>query len=177
MAESNVDETPPSGARLSPRALALHLAKEKAAAVAARYPRAAVIAADTVVSAGKKCLGKPASKKEALQMLLFLNGKRHEVTTGVAVASGGKIRTASCTTQVWFRKHEAEFLKWYVETGEPMDKAGAYGIQGIGALLVEKIHGDYFNVVGLPLARALDLLSAAAPQIARRSTSKGNFFS
>lgn len=112
-----------------------------------------VIAADTVVVIDGKILGKPADSKEAAAMLQGLSGKVHKVLTGVAVAYQGKLEQEVCETNVVFRKLTKQEIEAYIATGEPLDKAGAYGIQGKGAVLVEKIDGCYNNVVGLPLTR------------------------
>ncbi len=112
-----------------------------------------VIAADTVVVAEGKILGKPADAAEAEAMLAQLSGKTHKVLTGLAVSHAGKEIAEVCSTDVVFRTLTKEEIKKYVATGEPLDKAGAYGIQGKGAVLVEKIDGCYNNVVGLPLTR------------------------
>lgn len=119
----------------------------------------AVVAADTVVCLEKKILGKPADADEAFDMLKMLSGKTHTVYTGVSVFYNGRALTFSVGTDVTFFELTDEEIKEYIATGEPFDKAGAYGIQGRGSLLIEKINGDYFNVVGLPvsaLKRVLD---------------------
>lgn len=112
-----------------------------------------VIAADTVVVIDGKILGKPADSKEAAAMLQRLSGRAHKVLTGVAVAYQGKQEKEVCETKVVFRDLTEQEIEAYIATGEPLDKAGAYGIQGKGAVLVEKIDGCYNNVVGLPLTR------------------------
>lgn len=112
-----------------------------------------VIAADTVVSIDDKILGKPVDESDAERMLSLLSGREHTVYTGVTVVKNGKILTGHEKTAVRFRKMSPEEISAYVATGEPMDKAGAYGAQGIGALFVEGIEGDFFNVMGLPLCR------------------------
>ena len=112
-----------------------------------------VIAADTVVVAEGVILGKPQNEKDAVKMLKQLSGKTHKVMTGIAVSYAGEMLAEVCETEVVFRKLTDEEIKKYVATGEPLDKAGAYGIQGMGAVLVEKINGCYNNVVGLPLTR------------------------
>lgn len=137
------------------------LAREKAAAVAVRAPDAVVIGSDTVVDVDGEVLGKPRDGAEAVAMLLRLEGRTHEVATGVAVAVGGGMWSGVERVRVAFRGFDREFAEAYVATGEPFDKAGAYGIQGYGAALVERIEGDYFAVMGLPLARLLGLLQAA----------------
>ena len=112
-----------------------------------------VIAADTVVVAEGVILGKPQNEEEAVKMLKQLSGKTHKVMTGIAVSYAGEMLAEVCETEVVFRELTDEEIKKYVATGEPLDKAGAYGIQGMGAVLVEKINGCYNNVVGLPLTR------------------------
>ena len=135
------------------------LARRKAEAVAAQVsPDALIIAADTVVTLEGTILGKPADEEEAFRMLSALSGVRHQVYTGVTVAQGGKVLTGPEVTSVDFRSLEPEEVELYIATGECMDKAGAYGIQGYGALLIEGINGDYYNVVGLPVARLARML-------------------
>lgn len=112
-----------------------------------------VIAADTVVVAEGVILGKPQNEEDAVEMLKQLSGKTHKVMTGIAVSYAGEMFAEVCETEVVFRELTDEEIKKYVATGEPLDKAGAYGIQGMGAVLVEKINGCYNNVVGLPLTR------------------------
>ncbi len=124
-----------------------------AAALAEAGPEDAVIAADTVVYLDGLLLGKPRDPAEAAAMLSRLSGRTHTVCTGVAVAFRGGTRTLCQQTRVTFYDLSRGLIDWYVSTGEPMDKAGAYGIQGYGALLVEGIEGDYCNVVGLPVCR------------------------
>ncbi|MDR2687342.1 MAG: Maf family protein [Oscillospiraceae bacterium] len=128
------------------------LARQKAAAVAGDFPGACVIAADTVVEAGGVLLGKPEDAADAARMLRLLSGREHRVVTGVCLRLGGGERVFSRETLVRFYPLGEEEIAAYVRSGEPMDKAGAYGIQGRGALLVEGVTGDYFNVVGLPVA-------------------------
>jgi septum formation protein len=135
------------------------LAREKAAAVAAAHPGAAVIAADTTVVLSGDILGKPASVAEAEAMLRRLSGHTHTVLTGIAVTCGGRTASAVERVEVTFRDLTDGEIAAYVATGEPMDKAGAYGIQGFGATIVERIHGDYFSVMGLGLRRTIALLA------------------
>ncbi len=123
------------------------------AVVAARGDQLPTVAADTVVVVDEKILGKPRTEAEAAEMLRLLSGRSHLVLTGVAVSFQGRILQDVCTTRVQFRPLGEEEIASYVASGEPLDKAGAYGIQGRGALLVEGIEGCYSNVVGLPLAR------------------------
>ena len=117
------------------------------------------ITADTMVFLDDKRLGKPADEKDALRMLTALQGRHHTVCTGVTVRQGERSLTEVETTEVYFRSADRAELLGYIATGEPMDKAGAYGIQGKGSLLVEKIHGDYFNVMGLPVLRLSRMLA------------------
>ena len=112
-----------------------------------------IVAADTIVYADGAILGKPASEEEAAAMLELLSGKMHEVYTGITVRKGSHSVSEHEVSRVFFRKLDPEEIRGYIATGEPMDKAGAYGIQGIGALLIERIEGDFFNVVGLPVCR------------------------
>lgn len=133
---------------------AVRVALEKARIAAGRVRRGIVIAADTVVVLGDEILGKPADAGDAERMLKLLSGRRHQVVTGLAVidASNGRTVTRTAVTSVWFRQLAGEEIKAYALSREPLDKAGAYGIQEKGAVLVEKIEGCYFNVVGLPLS-------------------------
>jgi septum formation protein len=139
---------------MPPHHLARHLSLEKARAVSAGYRDAIIIAADTFILFRGKLLGKPHTAQEAKRMLGMLNGKTHSVITGFTVMdtmSGSKI-SKSVETQVLFRRLTADEIASYVRTGEPLDKAGGYAIQGLGAVLVRKIDGDFFNVIGLPLS-------------------------
>jgi septum formation protein len=155
---SNADEPVPAG--LAPGTLAEQLALEKARTVAARRSEGLVIGADTVVALDERVLDKPGNPDEARETLRALSGREHQVTTGVAVvdASTGEARSDRVTTRVRFACLTEELIDRYVASGEPMDKAGAYGIQGGGALLIEGISGCYTNVVGLPLRRLAELL-------------------
>ena len=135
------------------------LALVKAASVAAKRPGSVVIGADTVVVVRGVRLGKPSDRTEAVSMLRRLHGRTHEVWTGIAVVRGKDARTAAECTRVQFGRLTDEEIRRYVATREPLDKAGGYGIQGLGALLVRRIDGDYFNVVGLPLYRLRLVLS------------------
>lgn len=137
------------------------LAAEKAAVVAARRPDALIVAADTTVAIGDEIFEKPADAADAVRMLARLRGREHLVHTGIAVVYGGRAVSGVETTRVWMRDVDDAALEAYVATGEPMDKAGAYGIQGYGAVLVEKIDGDYFTVMGLGLGRLVQLLRDA----------------
>lgn len=143
-----------------PEAYAARVALDKARVAATRAGEGIVIAADTVVVLGDLILGKPADGRDAERMLALLSGKMHRVITGLAVmdASTGKSLARTAVTRVWFRALTAGEIESYAATGEPLDKAGAYGIQERGALLVEKVEGCYFNVVGLPLSLLGELL-------------------
>ena len=156
---AEVDETYVNGEE--PGAHAQRLAREKASAVAAKYGDAVVIGSDTVVIIDGDVLGKPRDAAEAVRMLLRLQGRTHEVATGVAVACEGRVAESVERVQVRFRAFDEAYAAAYVDTGEPMDKAGAYGIQGYGATLVESIQGDYFAVMGLPVVRLMRLLQQA----------------
>ena len=137
------------------------LALLKASSVVQHYDSGLIVGADTLVSFGGKLLGKPADDAEALAMLTSLSNTCHEVVTGVALidASSGREQVWSETTQVYFRKLQSVEITAYITSGEPADKAGAYGIQGRGAAFVRRIDGCYFNVVGLPLASLVEHLS------------------
>lgn len=144
-----------------PEEVARDLALRKARAVAALQAEGLVVGADTLVCLDGVILGKPRSESEATSMLQRLSGKTHSVVTGVAVVDSrsGREEVAAEVTRVTFRTLSPAEIERYVATGEPMDKAGAYGIQGVGALLVARIEGCYPNVVGLPLVRLAELLS------------------
>ncbi len=148
-------DTPPHEAVMS-------LARQKAQAVAKVCPDDLVIGADTVVVYDGAILGKPADEADAARMLRMLSGKTHEVFTGVCLICAGKAETFYARTQVTFYPLTQPEIEAYIATGEPMDKAGAYGIQGRGCTLVSGICGDYFNVVGLPVAEVCRRLRAYA---------------
>ncbi len=151
---TDIDETWRNGE--APAAHAERLAREKAAAVA--RDGAAVVGADTIVVIGGEILGKPRDAAEARSTLRRLAGRDHDVFTAVAVSYGGAMSSGVERTRVRFRPLDDEAIAAYVATGEPMDKAGAYGIQGYGAVLVERIEGDYFTVMGLGLGLLVSLL-------------------
>lgn len=138
---------------LPPREIARTLAERKCAAIAAQRPEAFVIAADTIVVLDEEILGKPDSPEEAVRMLVRLSNCTHQVITGLAFEWRNKnIREVlDVTTDVTFGTLSKELIEQYVSTGEPLDKAGAYGIQGMGAVLVQSIRGSYSNIVGLPV--------------------------
>ena len=153
---ANIDET--MRPREVPRRHAERLAREKASKVAVRNQDLITIGADTVVVINRKVLGKPADVADAARMLSLLSGREHTVITAVAVARGKKLRSAIEEVSVKFRRLRDDEIEAYIATGEPMDKAGAYGIQGFGATIVERVEGDYFAVMGLPLVRLVGLL-------------------
>lgn len=141
-----------------PAEMARRLAEVKAADVAARHPDALVLGADTIVVLGDAILGKPVSPDDARRMLAFLSGRTHQVITGIALRGPGVSVSDAVSTDVTFRELTSREIDAYVATGEPMDKAGAYALQGRAAVLIEGIHGDYTNVVGLPIPRLAILL-------------------
>jgi septum formation protein len=154
---ANIDET--IRHRETPRRHVERLAREKASAIATRDQNLITIGADTIVVTNRKVLGKPADAAQAAAMLRQLSGREHTVVTAVAVSRGKKLRSAVEEVRVKFRRLRDDEIDAYIATGEPMDKAGAYGIQGFGATIVECINGDYFSVMGLPLARLVGLLN------------------
>lgn len=155
---SDVDETPRAGE--GPEALAARLALAKARAVAARHEEGLVVGADTVVARDGRLFGKPADAADAAAMLRALRGGPHLVVTGIAVvrASDGAVRSATVPATVTMRPYSGAEIAAYVATGEPMDKAGAYGAQGQGARLIERVDGPFLTVVGLPLDELRPLL-------------------
>jgi len=155
------------GMKKEPRALARFLSRKKAEEVAHKYKNVVIIAADTFIVFKGKLLGKPHTAKEATRMLTMLNGKAHSVITGFTVLDTGSDETLSRSveTKVFFKKLTKKDIAAYVKTKEPLDKAGAYAIQGLGALLVEKIEGDYLNVVGLPLSALSETLKGVGVNI------------
>jgi septum formation protein len=141
-----------------PNAHAERLAREKGRVIAERHPEAVVISADTIVVIDGEVLGKPRDTAHAVRMLRQLSGRTHTVFTAVAVARDGRVESGVEAVTVTFRELTEPEIIAYVGTGEPMDKAGAYGIQGYGATIVERIDGDYFAVMGLALGRMIALL-------------------
>lgn len=137
------------------------LAREKAATIARAEPGAIVVGSDTIVLVDGDILGKPSDEDDAARMLARLSGRRHTVLTAVAVARGPRVVSSVEVVDVTFRALAADEIRAYIATGEPMDKAGAYGIQGYGATIVERIDGDYFAVMGLALGRLVRLLRDA----------------
>ena len=154
---AEIDETPRANEEAAPHAE--RLAREKATAVASRHTAACVIAADTIVVVDGEILGKPRDAADAARMLRLLAGRRHVVYTAVAVARRGRVEAEVEAVDVTFRTLDEHEIARYIATGEPMDKAGAYGIQGYGATIVERIDGDYFAVMGLAIARLVRLLA------------------
>lgn len=162
----DVDEAVEPG--LSPARMVEALSLRKAQAAAGRAGADdLILAADTVVALDGRVLGKPRDQEEAFAMLSALSGREHRVYTGVTVLRGGQAATEHEETAVAFRALSPEEIRDYIATGEPMDKAGAYGIQGVGALLVQGIRGDYCNVVGLPLFRLGRMLSGFGVKLPR----------
>lgn len=155
---ANVDET--RSASEDAISYVKRLATAKAEAVARKFPGGLVLGADTVVVIGEEILGQPRDDEDARRMLRLLSGRWHMVLTGVALVRFGnppRVLVEHATTRVRFYEMSADEIDWYVSTGEPRDKAGAYAIQGRGALFIEGIQGDYFNVVGLPIRLVYDL--------------------
>ena len=151
---ADIDETPLEGEE--PAAYVSRLARGKAAAVAG--PGEVVVAADTTVVIDGRIIGKPADRPAALESLRTLSGRTHTVFTGVAVLSPAGLLGVTVTSEVTFVKISPEFLDWYTGTDEPYDKAGGYGLQGAGAMLVAGVHGSVSNVLGLPLAELDELM-------------------
>jgi septum formation protein len=140
-----------------PATYAERLAREKAISVAHRNHGALVVGSDTIVVLGSDVLGKPKDEADAVRMLNRLSGREHEVFTAVAAVLGGRVESSVERVSVRFRALDDREVESYVATGEPLDKAGAYGIQGFGSAIVESIRGDYFAVMGLPVVRMLSL--------------------
>ena len=152
-----VEETFPEG--LTPQKVVSHISREKAEAASRLCgPEDIIITADTMVFLDQARLGKPRDEAHALEMLTALQGRRHTVCTGVSVCQGDRRLTETESTDVFFRSATEAELRRYIASGEPMDKAGAYGVQGRGALLVERLEGDFFNVMGLPVLRLARML-------------------
>ena len=150
-------------ARGEPRQVVVENALRKARAVAASAGEGRVLGVDTEVVLDGRVFGKPADEDEAATLLRRLSGRTHEVWSGIALCSNGEERTASALTRVRFRRLEEPDIRWYLDSGEWRERAGGYAIQGRGAALVESIEGDFWNVVGLPVAELLQL----APDLVR----------
>ena len=159
---ANINEDQITGE--APSAYALRLAREKAEAVAVQYPQSYVLGADTIVVVDGEVLGKPKDRGDAIRMLRLLSGRGHEVTTAVSVVAPGTVapdtlsETRASTTKVYFRELTEDEIQQYVAGGEPMDKAGAYAIQGGASRWTDRIEGEFSNVVGLPLSLVTDML-------------------
>lgn len=143
---------------LTPGETVMSLSLGKAREIADSHPDSLVIGSDTLVYLEGKPMGKPHSREEAAEMLRKLSGRVHQVYTGIAVVQGTDEKVDFEKTDVQFRELSEEEIEWYIGTGEPMDKAGAYGIQGQGAVFIPKIDGDYFTVMGLPLCKLWSML-------------------
>ena len=153
---SNVDES--VSGTLTAEETVLQLATIKGEAVYSQHPSDTVISADTIVVLDGRILGKPHSEEEAVEMLSALSGRTHTVFTGVYITDGNKSISFAEKTQVMFNELSSEDIDKYIKSGEPFDKAGAYGIQGKGSVMIEKINGDYYNVMGLPVSRLNKIL-------------------
>ncbi|NVJ06661.1 septum formation inhibitor Maf [Myxococcus sp. AM001] len=164
---ADIDETPHTGE--AAEAYVGRLAREKARVVASRHPGAWVLAADTTVALGAELLGKPRDAEEAQAMLARLSGRTHDVYTGVALA-GRHEEALVVRTRVTFRALSAGEMAWYAHSGEPLDKAGAYAIQGRGGFLVASVEGSTSNVVGLPLGETVALLERAGVPLPWRAS-------
>jgi septum formation protein len=155
--DPDFEEVIPHG--MAPEEAPGHLARGKAASLPSLGEDTLVLGSDTVVILGDRLMGKPDGPEGALEMLTALNGRTHRVATGVALARAGRILDADVSiTEVTFAKSRPEALRAYARSGEPLDKAGAYAIQGRGAFLVEKVSGCFYNVMGLPVQSTLRLL-------------------
>ena len=155
---SQCEEILPDG--ITPDKAVEELARQKAEDVFSRNPDCMIIAADTVVALGNTILGKPKDEDDAFNMLSSLSGRRHTVYTGVCIKTKDKTDLFHVATEVEFYDLTEKEIRDYIATKEPMDKAGAYGIQGKGSILVKRINGDYFNVVGLPVAKLNRVIKA-----------------
>ena len=158
---ADIDETMDPGN--SPREEVEKVSRRKALAIQ-RQPGQVVIGADTIVVCENRILGKPKDPQQAREMLQLLSGRDHQVRTGCTIACDQEIRTFSEVTDLHFRPLGQKEIRAYVESGEPMDKAGSYAIQGGAALFCEKLQGDYFNVVGLPVCRLWETLCELFPE-------------
>jgi septum formation protein len=164
---ADIDEMPLPGEK--PEAFARRMAQEKAAAIAAQHPASWILGADTVVALADEIIGKPKDAADALAILRRLQGRSHQVITGLALVCQAEdcVETLAESSEVTFAAFSDEALAAYVRTGEPLDKAGAYGIQGKGAFLVRSVHGSCANVIGLPVSSCVSLLlwrSIIAPE-------------
>ncbi len=169
---ADIDETMDPAADPAEEVARVSLAK---ALATPRQPEDVVIAADTIVVLEGTVLGKPTDREDAVRMLTALSGRDHQVMTGVAVLRDDQILVHTEITDIHFRPLSEREIREYVATGEPMDKAGAYGIQGGAALFAEKMHGDYYNVMGLPVCRLWQMLAQAAPGLLEKPVSGEDF--
>ncbi|MGO9613510.1 MAG: Maf family protein [Dissulfurispiraceae bacterium] len=144
----------------NPRALARLLSRQKAKSMISKYKNAVIIAADTFIQLGGELMGKPRTEEQAAQMLMALSGKMHRVITGFTIVDTDTCVAVSRSveTKVFFKRVTIKEVESYIKSGEPLDKAGAYAIQGLGAVFVKRIEGDYFNVMGLPLGALVESL-------------------
>ena len=161
-ADETMDPTAPAQEQVA-------LVSRRKAEAVPRDPDDVVIAADTIVVLGGEILGKPRDEADASRMLHLLSGRDHQVMTGMTVMRGAESRTVTEITDIHFRPLSDREIEAYIRTGEPMDKAGAYGIQGGAALFAERMVGDYYNVLGLPVCRLGQLLREIAPEIMEES--------
>ena len=155
--DPNVDESYQKG--MAPDEITKSMACKKAAAVAKKYKNYAIIAADTIVAIDGIILEKPKDRQDALNMLNMLSGRWHEVHSGVCIVCKDKSSIFNQVTRVHFSELDNSQIKWYVNTLEPMDKAGAYGIQGYGSMFVDRIEGDFYNVMGFPISKIMKELT------------------
>lgn len=163
---SDADET--MAPNLSPAEAVAQVSRRKAEAVSCQADDV-VIAADTIVVLGSQILGKPRDEADASRMLHLLSGRDHQVMTGMTVLRGDQALVCTEITDIHFRPLSDREIDAYIRTGEPMDKAGSYGIQGGAALFADRMHGDYYNVMGLPVCRLGQLLRQIAPEIMEES--------
>ncbi len=152
-------ESVPEG--LSVRETVMHLAEQKASYALRLHPDACVIGADTVVELDGEIIGKPRSAEDAVRTLHRMQGRGHTVYTGIAVLKRGYADIRCVTTNVRFRPMTDKEIRWYVSTGDPLDKAGSYGVQGLGSVFVDSVDGNYFNVIGLPAPVLYEMLLKA----------------
>ena len=163
---TDCDETLPDG--IEPTAASEYLAVLKAKAAAEKYPDCTVIGCDTTVILGSEILGKPRDRAQCIADISKLSGRTHQVITGCCIISGGRVSSFSEVTDVTFRELTTAEIEAYADTEEPYDKAGGYGIQGLGSALISYIDGDFFNVVGLPVARLFNELKNAGAGVPDR---------
>ena len=153
----DVDESYENGMKADE--IADYIACKKAVAASKIYRDCAIIAADTIVALGDVILEKPKDRQDAINMLKMLSGRWHEVHSGVCIIYNGKTTVVNEVTKVHFKELDNSTIKWYADTNEPMDKAGSYGIQGYGAMLVDRVEGDFYNVMGFPISKIVSELA------------------